>query len=49
VTGAVRRCTCILWLWRASEKTPRGVISPVCVKYARTPQEKINVYVLKQL
>jgi hypothetical protein len=37
--GAVRRCTRILWPGKASEKTSRGVISPVCVKYRRTPQE----------
>jgi hypothetical protein len=30
--GAVRRCTRILWPGKASEKTPRGVIPPVCVK-----------------
>jgi hypothetical protein len=35
--GAVSRCTCILWPGKASEKTPRGVIPPVCVKYRRTP------------
>jgi hypothetical protein len=41
--GAVRRCTCILWLGKAWEKTPRGVIPTVCVKYRRTLQEKRKV------
>jgi hypothetical protein len=40
--GAVRRCTLILWSGKASEKTPRGVFLPVCVKYRKTPQEKKN-------
>jgi hypothetical protein len=31
--GAVRRLTHILWPGKASVKTPRGVISPVYVKY----------------
>jgi hypothetical protein len=38
--GAVRRCTRILRPGKASEKTPRGVISTVCVKICNTPQEK---------
>ena len=37
--GAVRRCTRILWPGKASEKTPRGVIPPVCVKYRRMPTD----------
>jgi hypothetical protein len=36
MTGAVRRCTRILWPVKASEKTPRGDIPPVCVIYRRT-------------
>jgi hypothetical protein len=32
-----------LWSGKASEKTTRGVITPVCVKYRRTPQEKQKV------
>jgi hypothetical protein len=35
---AVRRCTSIFWPGKASEKTPRGVIPPVYVKYCRMPQ-----------
>jgi hypothetical protein len=42
--GAVRRCTRILWPGMVSEKTPRGVITPVCVKYRRTPQEKTKFF-----
>jgi hypothetical protein len=38
--GAVRRCIRFLWPVKASDKTPRGVIPPVCVKYCRTPQKK---------
>jgi hypothetical protein len=38
--GAVKSCTRILWPGKALENTPRGVISPVCVKYYRTPQEE---------
>jgi hypothetical protein len=38
--GAVRMCTSILWDGMASEKTPRGVIPPICMKYRRTIQEK---------
>jgi hypothetical protein len=38
--GAVIRCTRILWPGKASEKTLRGVISTVCVKYCKTPREK---------
>jgi hypothetical protein len=30
----------MLWYWKVSEKTPRGVILPVCVKYRITPQER---------
>jgi hypothetical protein len=33
MAGAVRRCTCILRCGKALEKTPRGVIPPVCVEY----------------
>ena len=29
-----------MWPGKALEKTPRGVIPPVCVKYRRTSQEK---------
>jgi hypothetical protein len=32
-TGAVRRCIHIVWPGKASEKTPRGFIPPVYVKY----------------
>jgi hypothetical protein len=38
--GTVKRCTRILWPGKASEKTPRVVFSPACVKYLRKPQEK---------
>jgi hypothetical protein len=31
---------CILRTGKASEKTSRGVILPVCVKYCKTPKEK---------
>jgi hypothetical protein len=34
--GAVRKCNPILWPAKALEKTPRGVIRPVFVKYYRT-------------
>jgi hypothetical protein len=37
--GAVRRCTPILWTGKALERTPIGVIPPVCEKYCRTLQE----------
>jgi hypothetical protein len=39
MTGAVRRCTRILWPGMASAKTPRGVIPFDCLKYRRTPRE----------
>jgi hypothetical protein len=39
---AFRRCTRILWPGKASEKTPKGVIPPLCVKYRRTPEEKTS-------
>jgi hypothetical protein len=42
--GAVRRCTRLFWPGKALEKTPRGVIQPVCEKTSRTPQEKNLVY-----
>jgi hypothetical protein len=42
-----------LWPGKESKKTPRGVISPGCVKYRRTPKKKafddfqvINVHVV---
>jgi hypothetical protein len=38
--GAVRRCTRILWPGKTSEKTPRGEISHVYVKYHKTHQKK---------
>jgi hypothetical protein len=40
ILAAVRRCTRIFWHGKASERTPRGVIPPVSVKYRRMPQEK---------
>jgi hypothetical protein len=50
-TGAVKTCNRILWPGKASEKTPKGVIPPVCLKYRRTPhgeQIPINLYCLRQ-
>jgi hypothetical protein len=47
--GAVRRCTCILWTGKASEKARRGVIPPVCVKYRRTPREKKSFVASKSI
>jgi hypothetical protein len=38
--GAVKRCISILWPWKATEQSAKGVIPPVYVKYRRTPQEK---------
>jgi hypothetical protein len=38
--GAVRRCTCIMLPGKVLEKTPRGVIPPVGVKYCKTPPSK---------
>jgi hypothetical protein len=37
---AVRRCTHILRTGKASEKTPRGIIPPVWVKYRRKKKGK---------
>jgi hypothetical protein len=41
--GAVRRCTRILWPGTASEKTPRGVIPPVEVKYRLKKNKQLKV------
>jgi hypothetical protein len=46
--GAVRRCTRILWPGKASEKTPKGVIPPVGVKYRRTPGENTGYFISKK-
>jgi hypothetical protein len=40
--GAVRRCTCILWPGKTSEKTPRGVILSVRIKNIEKRVKKIN-------
>jgi hypothetical protein len=37
--GAVSWCYRILRPGKASEKTPRGVIQRVCLKFRRTPQK----------
>jgi hypothetical protein len=46
IPGAVKRCTRILWPGKALEKTPRGVIPPVCDKYRKTLLEKKAQYYL---
>jgi cobalamin biosynthesis protein CobT len=47
--GTVRMCTRILWPGKASDKTPRGVVPPVCVKYSTTPQEKNIIFFLSSV
>jgi hypothetical protein len=44
VTGAVKRCTRILWPEKALEKTPTEVIPHLKVTYRRMPKEKRKNY-----
>jgi hypothetical protein len=40
IAVAQAKVTHILRLGKASDKTPKGVIPPFCVKYRRKPREK---------